>query len=340
MTREQSTMMKGVAILLMLFLHLFNHAENVALTSPLLFVGDTALVSIMARATNPVAFFLFLGGYGLYKVWQKGDKHRISRIVKLYLHYWAIITAFLIIGHFINPEKYPGGIIDIINNYTSFNTTYNAEMWFLLPYVVVSLLSPWLFRLCERVNPWLVVLGTLFIHLCTSFCISRYGAVFLYTNMWIYNPLLVFHMLFNFMLGATVARCRVYEKLKDRVTPPPYCLNHLSISVLAVVLAVLLFTVACYFKYFYGYAFFFMTALLYCPIPKWGRMVLCSLGKHSMNMWMIHSWFCYYLFKSFIYGFKYPIVIFVVLVVVSFLSSVAIEMMLKPVERKIFTKNN
>lgn len=61
MTRQQSQMMKGVAILLMIFLHLFNQEGNVALCHNLLFIDGIPLVSILSRAANPVAFFLILG---------------------------------------------------------------------------------------------------------------------------------------------------------------------------------------------------------------------------------------------------------------------------------------
>lgn len=101
----------------------------------------------------------------------------------------------------------------------------------------------------------------------------------------------------------------------------------------------MLFVIACNFQYFFGYAFFLVTALLYCPISKGGKAVLCSLGKHSMNMWMIHTWFCYYLFKPFIYGFKYPIVIFLVLIILSYLTSFVIEQAITPIERRLFAKN-
>lgn len=50
--------MKGVAILLMLFLHLFNQEDNVALCHNLLFVDGMPLVLILSRAANPVAFLL------------------------------------------------------------------------------------------------------------------------------------------------------------------------------------------------------------------------------------------------------------------------------------------
>lgn len=335
MTREQSTLMKGVAILLMLFLHLFNQPQNVALTEPLIYIGGTPLIEIMARASNPVSFFLFLGGYGLYKVWLRGDEHHVSRLLKLGLHFWFITTVFVAIGHFIVPDKYPGSLIDIISNYTGFHATYNGEMWFLLPYAVVSFISPWVFKLCRRINSWIVVFGTLAVHLGTSFCISRYGVAFLYSNYWLYNPLCVLHMLFYFMLGATVARCNVFEKFDALIFSKG---KKLHIGLLASIAVIALFTIACCFKYFYGYAFFLIAALRYCPISQWMRSVLCSLGRYSMNMWMIHSWFCYYLFKQFIYGFKYPVIIFLVLVIVSFLTSVMFEMLIKPIERMLFTK--
>lgn len=108
MTRQQSQMMKGVAILLMISLHLFNQEGNVALCRNLLFIDGTPLVLILSRASNPVAFFLILGGYGLYRVYEKGDKHRWSRLAKLMIHYWIILLIFVTIGHFIRPAAYPG----------------------------------------------------------------------------------------------------------------------------------------------------------------------------------------------------------------------------------------
>lgn len=33
------------------------------------------------------------------------------------------------------------------------------------------------------------------------------------------------------------------------------------------------------------------------------------LGRFSTSVWLIHTWFCYYLFHDFIYGLHYPILI-------------------------------
>lgn len=58
MTKNETQIIKGLAILLMIFLHLFNHntsqLEN--LYSPIIYIGSIPLVEILSRASNPVAF--------------------------------------------------------------------------------------------------------------------------------------------------------------------------------------------------------------------------------------------------------------------------------------------
>lgn len=206
-------MMKGVAILLMLFLHLFNQLSNVEACHNIFYIDDLPLVYILSRAANPVSFFLIIGGYGLYKVYVKGDRHRWSRLWKLMIHYWIILAIFLAIGHFMYPSRYPGSWLTLICNITGYHTTYNGEMWFLLPYIVLSALSPCLFRIMSRFKAVYVVAVTLFIHICTSYCISKYGEVLFFNNYWAYTPLLICHLLFSFSLGAMAARTSFFERL-------------------------------------------------------------------------------------------------------------------------------
>ena len=48
-----------------------------------------------------------------------------------------------------------------------------------------------------------------------------------------------------------------------------------------------------------------------------------------MNMWFIHTCICYYLFNDFIYGLKFPIIIYVVVVVLSLFSAVVVTRIAK-----------
>ena len=46
-------------------------------------------------------------------------------------------------------------------------------------------------------------------------------------------------------------------------------------------------------------------------------LIFQYLGKHSMNIFMIHTFIFAYFYRDFIYSFKYPILIFLVLLVFS-----------------------
>lgn len=61
------------------------------------------------------------------------------------------------------------------------------------------------------------------------------------------------------------------------------------------------------------------------PRPKLIDKLLIELGHRSTSMWLIHSWFCYYLFKDFIYSFNYPIIIFTVLLSLSWITAFAFD---------------
>ena len=50
-------------------------------------------------------------------------------------------------------------------------------------------------------------------------------------------------------------------------------------------------------------------------------------------MWMIHCWLCYYLFHDFIYGFKYPVIIFTVLVIISVVCSIIVNVICAPIKK-------
>jgi len=54
-----------------------------------------------------------------------------------------------------------------------------------------------------------------------------------------------------------------------------------------------------------------------------------------MVMWMTHTFLCYYLFKEFFYGFRYPLAIFAATVVASYLVSFPIMWAAKQVIKRL-----
>ena len=232
------------------------------------------------------------------------------------------------LGAIIKPEMYPGSLVQVLKNYSSFFYSYNGEYWFLFPYSVLAILSPWIISLFNRFHYLIPLIGTFLIYVCTSFIISRYGAKFLFNNMWLYNPLLVFHMLFYFTLGLTCARINFWGIL-DKLKPAN------GILWAALIVLVIVFCFIDNFATHIVYVIAFIVLFVAAPKYKKVKSFFMYLGHHSMNMWLIHTWFCYYLFKDFIYGFKYPIIIFCVLVICTLSTSIIINWLTKPIEKQI-----
>lgn len=74
------------------------------------------------------------------------------------------------------------------------------------------------------------------------------------------------------------------------------------------------------------YAFFVILLILQFPYQNrmWGAF-LANLGRHSMPMWMCHTFLSIYLFPNFIYGFRYPLLIFMVLTALSYVISIVVH---------------
>lgn len=319
----------------MIYLHLFNQMPNVSLCDYFITLGDIPLVHLLTRACNPVSFFLILGGYGKYMVYRKGDKNKYIRILKLYIHYWIILALFLLVG-FIVYGRTPGSFLTILSNVTGFEATYNGEIWFLLPYALLSITSSWLFSITDRFKTRYVLLVLFFVNLCTSFLISRYGDAFFYHNYLAYDPLLYFHLMFSFYLGAMTAKHQLITKISESKAGQ-ILKNYAWMLLLLTIGFRILFRTGAF------HAFFVCAFIIIFLNLKRARIIdksLAFLGQHSMNIWMIHSWFCYYLFKDFIYGFKYPLVILLVLMAVSILTSMIVNVLCRPIEKLITQKSS
>jgi len=328
MSKQESLILKGVAILFMLFLHLFNHIENVNLCANALYVnvlmrGGEPLSYWLSHATTPVGIFLIISGYGLFMANERIDKHRWSRVLKLFSHWWLILSIFLLASIFIFPGRYTIDLTEIYKNYIGYNTTYNAEMWFLFPFVILSLLLPIIFRIAKKINIFLFIIICLCIRIGSSYLLMNYGEMI---NRFypIHNLLDTGRLLFDFGLGIVAAKTNFFQNVKQ--ISKKYAFSGVVVWLLITVLII----AKCIINYhFFGYEFMLITLLLLAPRLSFIDSSLVVLGKHSMNMWMIHSWFCYYLFHDELYSLKYPIIIFIVLVFVSLVSSILVEKLYK-----------
>lgn len=326
-------MMKGIAILLMLFLHLFNNAGIVEYCQPQVFVGGLPLVHILTRACCPVPIFMIISGYGLSYIYHNGNftvLNQGKRLLKLFIHYWIILLIFVSIGCFVRPEIYPGSIGEMVGNITSYSSSYNTETWFIFPYLIISLCSIGIFRIIDKIgNRWAFVI----------FCIISFVCYYLRREYVepdkSYDTILahavnIFSLAFDFVVGAIMHRISTKREIRNR-----FLLSHRWVALLLLIVLIVCKCLHPTVAFNTFYAILFIYIVLHFDISKPAKAVFSEFGKVSMPMWLIHSFFCYHLFHDFIYGFKYPIVIYIVLIAISYLSAKVVLMIAKPIVRKI-----
>lgn len=330
MDKQQSTQLKGIAILMMLWYHLFYREEVAELCTPLLWIGDEPVARMVARACYPVTFFLILSGYGLSFLFQQGRlnmKNQIKRLLRLYIHYWVVLLIFVTIGYFVNPERYIIDPIHLAANITGLHCTYNGETWFLLPYAITCLLSvafmPWLFGINSWKKALLSVVGYALCFGAMKLFMARYSESLEGTYMFpfVLQVVFIINNFFYFSLGVLLYRLIIERHLFTVLQPITKNRIAVIMSLLIIIAVKMLFKVTLADGI---YAFLFILLFLQLPISRRIANILENMGHHSMPMWMTHTFFAVYLFPDFIYGFRYPILIFLALVVVSYLASIPI----------------
>jgi hypothetical protein len=321
MSLQQTNIIKGIAILLMLWLHLFMYG-SVEYSHPLLYVGNTPLVNILTRACGPVPFFMILSGYGLsYTRNHKflNFKTQFIRILKLYINYWWVLIFFVGIGCVISPNKYPGSFINVVSNLTGWNTTYDSPMWFLFPYMLISLSSMLIFKIMDKIGniSSFVIFGLL--SLVSMYMFHKYSNGLLSECKILNQFFAYFDLLFSFVIGAIMNRISERRSISCKYLTINW---HLSVF-----LILLLFLIKCLFRisvFDSIYALLFIMLFINIPIDNLAGKVLTFLGKYSMPIWMIHAFLALSLFRDVIYGFKYPIIIFLILILLSVMCSIPI----------------
>ena len=334
MDKSQTIILKGVAILMMLYLHLFDTLSVVdTLCENYIHIGNLPLSYILSRCAHPVVMYVILGGYGLYRKYSLDISNysilsSIRRVARLYIHYWVVLFISLPIASLLHPLKYPGSLLDFVLNGIGISHSYNLTMWFLFPYALLIICSKFVFRFVDRM-PSLSVLMFGSLYLISYYLCWEYGE-FLRGKVCLYNVVLMLNFLLPFIIGVIFAKYHIIDNIKR-------AFDGKSVILIILLLPVIVLRACTDFD---------LVNILYAPIlvlllaviefPKGLKTLLGTLGKRSTSMWFVHAYFCYYLFRDFIYGFRYPLIIFVVLVAVSYMVSIVVDYINQRVQRTIF----
>ena len=315
--RDDTKVIKGVAILLMLLHHLWAFPERVFLTDGF---SDTFLIigeywySYMGRFGKIcVSIYLFLSGYGLMKSKQSGRFDLTGKVKGLYLSYWKVFIVFIPIAFlfFANQPAYCE-VADIYSKYSTYSkketllnflglsSSYNPEWYFFRTYLVAlftfPLISQWMEGHSVATNlagivVWSILEATVFP------AVGKLEVLGLPEHNLLFNRFFCQSMPYTtcFWMGILMAKEDLLSKTQQRLRD-----NHLLNPIFGIFI---LLCVVFLRNNWYGdiLDFLFVPAMIlsllnileYTP-PI--RKLLLLLGKQSTNMWYTHSFFCYYFY--------------------------------------------
>lgn len=304
--------LKGLALLFLLAHHLF-YIQN-GLYDDIHLCGERFLVQQIGWWCKVcVAIFVFLSGYGLMVQAEKdGGVQSVSRFYwhrfsKLLLNYWFIWLTFVPIGVFVFgrtfSEAYGAHVLPrlIMDFFGVLNCVglygYNPTWWFYSCIIVLYLAFPLLYKAMDRF-PMMVIPLVLMIYYIP------------------FQPIYGIKIYFaSFVAG--MAMCR-YGAFGERIKYY-WCLP------LFLILSIERFFVTD--VYLLDAAITLALVLFYKTIsfPVFLTKFLCFLGKHSMNIFLFHTFIFYYWFQEYIYITRNPLIIYISLLCACILISILIE---------------
>lgn len=347
LSREDTKILKGLAIVLMLMHHLWAFPDRIAggsLKYNLTILGKSSLVFFGSFGKICVALFMFLGGYGLY-ISLKGKKANIiSKIYGLYCSYWKVFVIFIPIGFAFcrNQPNYCENVylctrydnflfIDCLKNIFGLSSCYNEEWWFLLSYVFAIIAFPVVRAVVDKnTTKWniliVIILNIMVLNILPS--IGKMEELGILNNNFLYKKIICQSNYFvSFWMGVVVAKEKLLERISDEISN---CSLLNPIGDIALILTIVLFRQALIGdSYDMIYVPFFVVAATdLINRIRFIRNLFEKIGKQSTNMWLIHTFCCYYFYPlvKIVVAPKWGLLSLFVLIIMSYVLSVLVSM--------------
>lgn len=351
-TKKDTMAMKGIAIIMMLVHHCFFETSRYEGYNIAFFpLNERYTVIIATFFKICVGIFVFLSGFGITKSIIKiskgdlADKQTIKRIV--FKRYITLMLGFIFVfilsqgacwfanrrqievyksNNIFNSISY--FIADGLGVANLFGTpTLNGTWWYMSLAIIIVVITPLLYNLIKKYGLIIILLLNIFITQVLK--VDNYDITRWFTIL---------------ILGIYSADTDLLVRMKNFYT------NTTTRKIIKFVIYTILLLGAVLFREKLNYTFLEirdglipMIFIGYCyefilPI-KYLTNVLQFLGKHSMNIFLTHTFIRYYYFKDFTYYFKYSVLIVLVLLGVSIIISIVIELLKKAIKYNEFIEN-
>lgn len=277
--------------------------------------------------------YCFVSGYAHYLQASKAEfGQRWKHLLRFMLTYWVVVALFSLIGLLVGDAAIPGSISDFLLNCLTVKG-YNGAWWYVNIYILLVALQPLSCRFAEHCPAWAALLLA-FVFYTVGYGIRFWG--WLGCDSAVLSWLVLrFGLLgtsyFPYVIGMLFCRGQVISALRRRLRDAGISRGLMYICSAAVFVGMLVMhgIVQTLFVAVIT-ATVTIVLLCVCPMPNRITDLLCYLGEHSANIWLVHMFFYLVLFKDFVFCAKYPIPVLGLLLAVSLAVSYIIKWLSKP----------
>lgn len=341
-SKTDSLVLKGIAIIIMIFHHLYwSRSLYNGYEISFFPLAETQVNQLSLFFKICVSFFAFVSGYGLYLSYSKlkdntknDSEWTIKRLIKTMSGFWLVAILSFIACEIVNNEvstlflsgSKTLGIIEIILDILGLSnllgtTSLNANWWYMSCAILFIISVPIFIKLFKKYG-YLIPLAVVI--------------AFPRIIGWNYINSSYISFLFPVLLGIIFAEKNLLLKIANFKLVKNNYINKIMKFVLETLLVIVLYKIYInlpnnqFWEIRYGiiptiivcYLYEFYTSL---PILK---QVLAFLGKHALNMFLIHGLFLIYI-KDFLMSFENFLLIALILLLISLLTSIVVELFKK-----------
>lgn len=315
---SESMQLRGLAILLMIWLHCFNKdmtGETYISILPML--GGATFPYLLTRVAQIcVALYCFLSGYGLYLKYPYQKGYISKKGISIVKQYWFVLVVFAVIGYMFSAQ-YDFSFSSITSNLLGYDTTWNVTLWFMLPYFILLLISKWVFKFIDSFKIYIALPTLILTFIISMIAMKSQKMGVVEINVFIKNIFQVFRLLLPFVIGAY---CKKYERMEDIIQK-----NRKGLWVgFALILLLSRFFVWNHFTLpLCCLCFVFLYHVI--DVPKKVQGVFEFLGQKSLYMWFCHAYFLYYFLKEYTFAAQYAILIYLLAIIYSLACAIILE---------------
>lgn len=304
-SKEKSQMAKGICILIMLAHHLYAFPERLDYTYDIPF-----FIKLGQEFGIIVGLFVFISGFGLAT---KPLSVRMggAKLYKLWMSLSMVFAIFIPIGFLIGAYEFD--VTELLRNLFLLESSYNHEWWFFALYVKLIFLAC-ILSLIKNEKILIAILAIIYI---TCVFAQKMNMQFLTHDVRTYLPV--------YALSYGVCRFSVFEtveKIAERYIP-----NIVMRVLMYILLACILGHIITLVRPIQFLFWFLAFSLI--RMPECVSRSLCYLGRHSLNIWLVHTFYCYYYCKQLFVAIADPLLAYLVLVILSLVTSILLEFIKK-----------